>query len=79
MVSQFSLSIFLIICTVLVSNQVDYMRNRKLGLDKEQVVYIPIRSELVEMPVPISSSPSIICSMSGWDVTDGPTRPIRLL
>ena len=52
-VSQFSLSIFLIICTVLVSNQVDYMRNRKLGLDKEQVVYIPIRSELVEKYDPL--------------------------
>ena len=47
-VSQFSLSILLIICTVLVSKQVDYMRNRKLGLDKEQVVYLPIRGELVE-------------------------------
>jgi ABC-type antimicrobial peptide transport system permease subunit len=52
-VSQFSLSILLIICTVLVSNQVDYMRNRKLGLDKEQVVYIPIRSELVEKYDPL--------------------------
>ncbi|NIO48659.1 MAG: FtsX-like permease family protein [Candidatus Aminicenantes bacterium] len=46
-VSQFSLSILLIICTILVSIQVDYMRNRKLGLDKEQVVYLPIRSEQV--------------------------------
>jgi ABC-type antimicrobial peptide transport system permease subunit len=52
-VSQFSLSILLIICTVLVSNQVDYMRNRKLGLDKEQVVYIPIRSELAEKYDPL--------------------------
>jgi putative ABC transport system permease protein len=52
-VSQFSLSILLIICTVLISNQVDYMRNRKLGLDKEQVVYLPIRSELVEKYDPL--------------------------
>jgi hypothetical protein len=52
-VSQFSLSILLIICTILVSNQVDYMRNRKLGLDKEQVVYLPIRSELVEKYDPL--------------------------
>jgi ABC-type antimicrobial peptide transport system permease subunit len=52
-VSQFSLSILLIICTVLVSNQVDYMKNRKLGLDKEQVVYFPIRSELVEKYDPL--------------------------
>jgi len=52
-VSQFSLSILLIICTLLVSSQVEYMRNRKLGLDKEQVVYMPIRSELVEKYDPL--------------------------
>jgi len=52
-VSQFSLSILLIICTVLVSSQVDFMRNRKLGLDKEQVVYLPIRSELVRKYDPL--------------------------
>jgi putative ABC transport system permease protein len=52
-VSQFSLSILLIICTILVSNQVDYMRNRKLGLDKEQVVYLPIRSEQVDKYDPL--------------------------
>jgi len=46
-VSQFSLSIFLIICTVVVSHQVGFMRNKKLGFDKEQVAYFPIRDELV--------------------------------
>ncbi len=52
-VSQFSLSILLIICTVLVSSQVDYMRNRKLGLEKEQMVYLPMRSELVDRYDPL--------------------------
>jgi len=54
-VSQFSLSILLIICTVLVSSQVDYMRNRKLGLEKEQVAYLPIRSELVDRYDPLKT------------------------
>ena len=47
-VSQFSLSILLIICTVVVSHQVGFMRNKKLGFDKEQVAYFPIRDELVQ-------------------------------
>ncbi len=47
-VSQFSLSILLIVCTIVVSQQVGYMRNKKLGLDREHVVYLPIRDELVQ-------------------------------
>jgi hypothetical protein len=47
-VSQFSLSILLIICTMVVSHQNGYMRNKKLGFNREQVVYLPIREELAE-------------------------------
>ncbi len=47
-VFQFSLSILLIICTIVVSNQVGYMQNKKLGLNREHVVYLPIRDELIE-------------------------------
>ena len=42
-ISQFSLSILLIISTTVVSRQVDYMRNKKLGLDKEHLVYLQLR------------------------------------
>lgn len=45
-VSQFSLSIMLIICTIVVSHQNRYMQNKKLGFNKEHVVYLPIREEL---------------------------------
>ncbi len=45
-VSQFSLSIVLIICTIVVSHQNRYMQNKKLGFNKEHVVYLPIREEL---------------------------------
>jgi ABC-type antimicrobial peptide transport system permease subunit len=47
-VSQFSLSIMLIICTIVVSHQNGYMQNKKLGFNREHVVYIPIREELAE-------------------------------
>jgi hypothetical protein len=45
-VFQFSLSILLIICTIVVSRQIGYMQNRKLGFNREHVVYLPIREEL---------------------------------
>jgi putative ABC transport system permease protein len=47
-VSQFSLSIFLIICTIVVSHQIGYLQNKKLGFNREHVVYLPIREELAE-------------------------------
>ena len=47
-VSQFSLSILLIICTIVVSRQIGYMQNKKLGFDREHVVYLPIREDLAE-------------------------------
>lgn len=47
-VIQFSFSILLIICTIVVSSQVGYMRNQELGFDKEHLVYTPIRGELWE-------------------------------
>ncbi|MFC2158459.1 ABC transporter permease [Acidobacteriota bacterium] len=42
-VGQFGISIILIISTVVVFNQLDYLRNKKLGFDKEHVVLVPIR------------------------------------
>ncbi len=36
---QFSLSIILIICTMIIFNQMDYIQNKELGIDKEHVFY----------------------------------------
>lgn len=41
-VAQFALSILLIICTATVYRQLDYMQNRQLGFDRDQVVVIPL-------------------------------------
>ncbi len=45
-VFQFTISIFLIIGTAAVYNQLVYMRNKYLGYDKEHLVYIPMRGEI---------------------------------
>ena len=41
-VVQFGISVFLIVCTLTVYNQLDYMRSRQLGFEKEQVIFAPI-------------------------------------
>jgi len=41
---QFALSVILIIGTLIVLGQVDYMKNRKLGFDKNQVLSLRIKS-----------------------------------
>jgi len=42
---QFAISIFLIICTALVYDQLNYVSTKKLGFAKEQVLIIPLRGE----------------------------------
>lgn len=44
---QFTLSIFLIIGTGIVYKQSKYIQDRKLGYDKEHVIYIPLRGDTV--------------------------------
>jgi len=70
-VFQFSISIILIISTVVVLDQLDFLRNRKLGFNKEHVVVVPIttssirdnaetiKAELMQNPNIISSTISI--------------------
>jgi putative ABC transport system permease protein len=44
---QFSISIILIISTAIVLDQLDFLRNRKLGFDKEHVVVVTIRENAI--------------------------------
>jgi putative ABC transport system permease protein len=44
-VVQFAISIFLIIATVFVYRQLNYISNKKLGFTKEQVLIIPLRGQ----------------------------------
>ncbi|MVM30793.1 FtsX-like permease family protein [Spirosoma sp. HMF4905] len=45
-VFQFSLSIFLIVGMLVVGKQMGYLRTKNLGLDRENVVYIPLEGDL---------------------------------
>jgi len=45
-VTQFSLTIMLIITTVFVFHQLNYMKNKKLGYEREHLVYFGIRGDI---------------------------------
>jgi len=47
-VFQFSLSILLIIGTLVVSQQMDYILSKNLGLDKENLIFINMKGDLVK-------------------------------
>jgi putative ABC transport system permease protein len=45
-IAQFSLSIILIIATIFIYKQINFMRNTDLGFDKENVVYMPLKGNI---------------------------------
>ncbi len=46
-VAQFGISVFLIIYTVIILQQMDYMQTRNLGYDKDHVVVLPIGGKML--------------------------------
>jgi len=46
-VFQFVLSIFLIIGTIIISKQINYIQTKNLGYDRENLVYVPIDGDLL--------------------------------
>ncbi len=45
-VSQFAIACLLIICTLIVRQQITYLQQKPMGMDKEQVISVPVGSEL---------------------------------
>lgn len=72
MVFQFGIAILLIIGTLVLWGQVEYMRNKDLGYDKEQVVSFPLNGKrnsndvVALLRVELQGNPDII-SVSGAD------------
>ncbi|WP_462250755.1 ABC transporter permease [Ekhidna sp.] len=48
MTLQYAISVFLIICTVVIIRQTNYLINKPLGFNKDQTLVIPIVSEMTE-------------------------------
>jgi putative ABC transport system permease protein len=45
---QFSISILLIVCTLIVSDQMRFIREKKLGFEKDHVAHVRLRGDLTE-------------------------------
>ena len=82
-VFQFSISILMIICTMIISKQIHYMQNKKLGLEKQNLVYFRVRNEDIRskynslkaelLKNPNITAVTIASSLPTWinDVTGG--------
>lgn len=49
--TQFSISIFVVVCTFFMRDQISYMRSKDMGFDKENIVILPIQDTLVQRQI----------------------------
>jgi len=47
-VFQFSISVILLVCTIIMSNQLHFIKNKDLGFDKNYVFSVPLTQELTD-------------------------------
>lgn len=48
---QFAISIFVVVCTLFMQEQIQYVRNKELGFDKSNMLLIPIQDTLVQRQI----------------------------
>ena len=70
-VFQFVISIILITGTVVIYHQSDYIKNKKLGFNKEQVVVIPIDRQLAKRYKPTVSAHVAVLNVSASSTVPG--------
>lgn len=49
---QFAISIFVVVCTLFMKDQIDFVRSKELGFDKENVLLLPVQDTLVQNQLP---------------------------
>lgn len=70
---QFGISIFVVVCTLLMQDQIDYVRSRDLGFDKENVIVLPIQDTTIQNHVnavraDFATNPRIVGSTVSYSV-----------
>lgn len=48
---QFGISIFVVVCTLFMQDQIDFVRNKELGFDKTNMLLLPIQDTLVQRQI----------------------------
>ena len=69
-VLQFTLSSLLIICTLIVYDQIQYLHNKDLGFNKDQVILFQLRGDIDNridaLKAEITKSPNIFAATAGY-------------
>jgi len=69
-VVQFSLSVLLIVCTLIVYRQTKYLNNKDLGFTKEQVMYFNVQGDVTQkldaFKDELRQSPNVVAITSGY-------------
>ncbi|MGC4021882.1 MAG: ABC transporter permease [Cyclobacteriaceae bacterium] len=71
--TQFTISIFVVVCTFFMRDQINYIRNIDLGFSKENVLILPVQDTLVQNQLASIKStflqnPKIVASTTAYDV-----------
>ncbi|HEY0656348.1 MAG TPA: ABC transporter permease [Chryseosolibacter sp.] len=71
--AQFAISIFVVVCTVFMQNQIDFVRSKDLGFDKENIVLLPIQDTLVQRQLTgikneFLQNPNIVAATTSYNV-----------
>jgi putative ABC transport system permease protein len=71
--TQFAISIFVVVCTLLMQDQIDYVRSRDLGFDKENMILVPVRDTAVQNHINairavFAQNPKVISSTASYSV-----------
>jgi putative ABC transport system permease protein len=80
--TQFAISIFVVVCTMFMQDQIDYVRNRELGFQKDNVLLLPIQDTTVQKQIhaikndflqnPAISQATTSYNVMGMNVGGGP-------
>jgi putative ABC transport system permease protein len=70
---QFAISIFVVVCTLFMQQQINYMRNKELGFDKENVLILQAQDSLVTIQMSAIKNeflqhPHIVAATTSWDI-----------
>lgn len=77
-VFQFLISTFLIMGTLVVQQQIDYVKNKNLGFNKDNVIYIPIEGDLQQKSTADLFTARILDNPDFLNVTKTSAPPIYL-
>lgn len=71
--TQFAISIFVVTCTLLMQKQIDYVRNKELGFEKDNVLVLPmedtvIRNHIERIKTELLQNPHIKAATTAYNV-----------